>query len=172
MTLHTKRILGIVCVVVFGAGACAAQSNDSQTVTNWGESVQGVQLSISITTNVFRVGSSATIASVIRNLSTNDITVDESDPTISFDVLLIDGTGILYHAIPMTPFYRLRLMRQLVTIKAGEESVESIPVILGKAFSGETVEHGDFTLKAMRHFSTSESSFALKSSPIKVRIIK
>jgi hypothetical protein len=172
-----NKFFGAVCVVVLVMNISTAQPSGPTEATNWGKSVQGVQLSISVTNNVFRVGSSTTVASVTKNSSTNDITVDISAPTVEFDVLLTNGLGKLYHVT--TPM-AIREPRQLVTIKPGGESFESIPVTFGETRLGDTVEPGDYTLLAMRYFSLSRGRFALvgsnsiplESNPIKVRIIK
>jgi len=70
---------------------------NSVRAADWGQSVQGVQLAITMTNSVFQVGSSSAVASVTTNSSTNTIIVDISAPTIHFDVLLTNDTGKLYH---------------------------------------------------------------------------
>jgi hypothetical protein len=142
--------------------SCIAQ--DSQTITNWCEAVQGVQLSITMTNNVFDVGSHSVVASVTKNSSTNTIIVDMSAPTVNFDVLLTNDTGKLYHVT--TPMM-IRGPRKLVAIQPGEESVESIPVTFG-----ENIEPGDYTLKATRTFTLNDKEFTLESNSIKVKVIK
>jgi hypothetical protein len=144
------------------AAVFTVQAGNSQTITNWGESVQGVQLSITVTNSVFRVGSSAAVASVTKNSSTNVIVVDIFAPTVVFDLLLTSDTGKLYHVT--TPM-KIRGPRQLVEIKPGEESAESIPMTFG-----ENIEPGDYTLKATRHFSMHGKDFELVSNFLKVQL--
>ena len=161
-------------MAIIKANLCIAQPNSPGGAADWGKSVQ---LLISVTNSVFRAGSSATITSVTKNSSTNSIIVDISSPTVNFDVLLANDSGKLYH---ITTPMMIRKPRHFVTIKPGEESIESIPVTFGKTRFGDTVESGDYTLKATRHFSlsnedylhSSEGTFVLESNSIKVQIVK
>jgi hypothetical protein len=152
-----------------------AQSIDPPAAAAWGQSVQGVQLSITLATNVFQVGSSATVESVTRNLSTNDIVVDIFAPTAVFDVVLTNSAGKSYHITTPTA---IRGPSQFVTIKPGDKSAESIPVTFGQTRFGDTVEPGDYTLFATRHFSYAtqdyvhegQGAFKLESNSLKVRV--
>ena len=152
-----KKIL-LLCV----AAVCTVHASNSQAITNWGNSVQGVQLAITMTNSVFQVGSSSTVESVTTNSSTNTITVDISAPTMNLGVFLTNDTGKSYHVT--TPMM-IRGPRQLVKIKPGEESAESIPVTFG-----ENIEPGDYTLKATRHFSMNGKDFELVSNLLKVQL--
>ena len=152
-----------------------AQSTNHPEATDWGKSVQGVQLSITMTNNVFQAGSSTTVESVTKNSSTNDIVVDTFAPTAVFDVLLKNSAGKTYHVTTPTPIIG---PSHFVTIKPGEESAESIPVTFGKTRFGDIVDPGDYTLRATRHFSSSkedyihggDGAFMLESNLIKVQI--
>jgi hypothetical protein len=159
------HILSVIIVLVLVVVPARAGSGSDQEATNFGKSVQGVQLAITMTNSVFQVGSSSTVASVTTNSSTNTITVDISAPTIHFGVLLTNDTGKLYH---VTTRLDIREPGRLVTINPGEEQSESIPVTFG-----ENIEPGDYTLKATRKFSSSDGEdFTLESNSIKVKIIK
>ena len=173
-----KRIILILsAIVILGLVVVPARagSDSDQAATNWGKSVQGVQLSIVMATNVFQVGSSTTVEAVTTNSSTNDIVVDIFAPTIVFDVLLTNSAGKTYHVTTPMP---IRGPRHFVTIKPGEKSTESIPVTFGKTRFGDSVEPGNYTLRATRHFSSSkedyihggEGAFSLESNLIKVQI--
>lgn len=151
-------------MVAAGVNLCRAQSNDSQTITHWGNSVQGVQLSIRITNNIFQVGSSTTVMSVTKNSSTNTIAMDISAPTINFDIVLTNNTGTLYH---VTTRIGIRMPGIILKIKPGEEYAQSIPV----TFEQE-IEPGDYTLKATRQFGMSHGGFELESNSIEVQVIK
>jgi hypothetical protein len=137
---------------------------NSVRAADWGQSVQGVQLAITMTNSVFQVGSSSAVASVTTNSSTNTIIVDISAPTIHFDVLLTNDTGKLYH---ITTRMDIREPGRLIMINPGEEQNESIPVTFG-----ENIEPGDYTLKATRKFTLNGGKFTLESNSIKVTIIK
>jgi hypothetical protein len=157
--LSVITILGLVVV-----SAHAGSDSGQETNINWGKSVQGVQLSITMTNNVFQISSSSTVESVITNSSTNAITVDISAPTIHFGVYLTNDTGKSYH---VTPLLKIREPGRLVTINPDGEQSESIPVIFE-----DNIEPGNYTLKAKRTFSSSDGNFTLESNSIKVTIIK
>jgi hypothetical protein len=161
--------LSIIALLGLAVVSARAGSDSDQQATNWGNSVQGVQLSITMTNNVFQVGSSSAADSVITNSSTNAITVDISAPTIDFDVLLISDTGKLYD---ITTPLKIRELSIPVMINPGEEKSESIPVTFGATRFGNAVEPGDYTLKAKRTFSSSDGKFTLESNSIKVTITK
>jgi hypothetical protein len=152
-----------------------AQSVVPPAAADWGKSVQGVQLSITLATNVFQLGSSATVESLTRNTSTNDVVVDIFAPTAVFDVLLTNRTGKSYHITTPTA---IRGPRQFVVLKPGDKSAEAIPVTFGKTRFGDTVEPGDYTLLATRHFSAAtedyvhegEGAFKLESNSLKVEV--
>ena len=129
-----------------------------------GESVQGVQLSISMTNSVVKTPLSTTVTAVTRNLSTNEIRVDIAFLTVFFDIILTDDRGKLYHVI--TPVL-VRGPREIVPLKPGEQRSDSIPV----TFS-EDIEPGDYTLKTTRSFTLKGQEFHLVSNPLKIRIIK
>ena len=155
-------ILISICLAAIEANMCLAQSNNSQTITNWGKSVQGVQLSITLSNRIFQVGSSPTVAAVIRNSSTNDITL--LDVGVNGNVLLTNNTGKSYNIVkPVTILYPTRF----VTIKPGEERDESIWVTFG-----EDIEPGDYTLKAARTFGLNHRNFRLESNSINVKVIR
>jgi hypothetical protein len=136
----------------------------SAKAADWGGSVQGIRLSITTTNNVLKIATSTSIESVIKNSSTNAITVDVLAPTIYFDVLLTSDTGKLYH---ITTPLEIRGPGRLVAINPGEELNESIPVTFGN-----NIEPGDYTLKATRTFTLNDKEFTLESNSIKVKIIK
>jgi hypothetical protein len=142
-----------------------AQSNDSQTITNWWKSVKGVQLSIAMTTNVFLVGSSAVVTFVTKNSSANAITVFVPASIIDFDIILTNDTGT-YHIIPQ-PNKSNALLSGSAPIEPGAEVVESIPVMFR-----EEIKPGDYTLKAIRKFTSNNEHFTCESNPVKVQIIK
>lgn len=153
-----------ICLAAVGSNICLAQSNNPAKSSDWGTSVHAVQLNITITNRVFRIGSSATVESTTKNSSTNDITIETSYPTVIFDLILTNGTGKTYH---VTTPRSIRGPRRLETLKPGQERSESIP-----ATFEENIEPGDYILKAIRHFSSSTGEFALESNSIKVQLTK
>ena len=162
-----KMIITLITIwtVTVGIGQCIAQSSNSQSNTNWGQSVQGVQLAITMRTNLFRVGSSSVIESVITNSSASIITVFETLPEANSDVVLISDTGKLYHVTKLPGSFSYRLKSK--AIQAGGKKSEYIRLAFG-----ENIEAGDYTIKAIRKFSMSNRDLTLESNSIKVRITK
>ena len=161
-----KKIIFIaICMAAVRTNLCIAKSNSPMKAADWGESVQGVQLSVTMTNSDVRIGASATIGAVIKNQSTNDITLDISVPALSFDVLITNGAGKSYHIITMPAL--ILYPRHLVKIKPGRENGESIPVTFA-----EDIEPGDYILKATRKFTTKDGGFTLESNSIKVQVLK
>lgn len=154
-----------ICTIATGANLCAAQLNDVQSITNWGQSIQGFKLAIKMTNNVFKVGSPSVVTAVFGNSSTNSIIVDLTAPSLNFDAMLTNDTGRLYHI--STTNIILLLPRQLVTIEPGEQSVEDVPVTFG-----QEIEPGNYSLKAARTFTLNDSEFTLESNSIKVTLTK
>jgi hypothetical protein len=155
-------------LVILGANRCVAQSNDLQVITNWGQNVQGVQFAVTVTTNVFKFGSSSVVTFVTKNFSTNTITVFVPASMSGSDVILTNDTGKLYHIISHPKNKNAdALLSGLAPIDPGAEVVESIPVTFG-----ENIEPGDYDLKATRHFSSGKVDFTLESNLIKLRIVK
>ena len=160
-----KKILArlILWLVFAGGNLCNGQTN-SQSISTWGQSVQGVRLAISMTNNVFRLGTSAGVIAVTKNSSTNAIIVDESAPTMNFDVLLTNDTGKSYH---VTTRKMIRSPKKLVSLGFGEESEETVPVTFI-----EDIAPGDYTLKAVRKFVQNNKNYTLESNAINVSILK
>lgn len=159
-----KYALILICAVIFGEDLCLSQSNRLVGTIGWGKSVQGIQLSVAMTNDIFQVGYSTFVTAVTRNSSTNAITMDISVPMLNFDVSLTSDNGKTYHVTVRTIILH---PRKFVTIQPGGENVVSIPV----TFRDE-IEPGDYTLKAVRHFKLNEKEFILESNSIKVQIIK
>jgi hypothetical protein len=162
-----KKIITLITIwtISAGIGQCMAQSSNSQAITHWGQSVQGVQLAITMTNNVFQVGSSSVVESVITNSSASFITVFETIPEANSDVVLTSDTGMLYHVTKLPGSFSYRLKSK--AIQVGEQQVESIRVTFG-----DNIEAGDYTIKAIRKFSLSDRDFTLESNSIKVTILK
>jgi hypothetical protein len=118
-----------------------------------------------VTNNIFRVGFSAVLESVIKNSSVSFITVLETLPGANSDAVLKSNDGKLYHVttLPSSIGYRFKLR----AIQIGEQKFEPLQV----TFKGE-IEPGDYTLKAIRKFSLNGKDFTLESNLTKLKIIK
>jgi hypothetical protein len=147
----TKKLSMAVFAAVFFAKICTAQSSSSQSVTNWGESVNGVQLSISLNTNVLIVGSSTTVQCWVKNSSTNIIGWGVTEATQGFVVFLTNSAGNLYRLTPEPDtnseiisvtyalFYRMG---------AGETHECSVPISISKE-----IKPGNYQIEAKQYFS-------------------
>jgi hypothetical protein len=160
-----KTMLGTMCLVVFGASLAMTQTNDhpDAAITNWGKSVQGVQMSISTTNSgVVERGTAIILKVVIRNSSTNAIHMGYTGLASDYDAILIDVTGKTYHLID--PPIQLRLNTTL-TINPGEQNIQIIQVTIKK-----NIEPGDYTLQAARRFYVDNDWLDLESNPLTVQI--
>jgi len=80
MTAHTRTILGAICVAFFGVSICIAQSNGSQTITNWGENVNGVQLSIALPNKACEKAQMSTKRSLCQRITGADLKKSSCKP--------------------------------------------------------------------------------------------
>lgn len=170
----TGIVLISICMIFMAMNRGLAQSIDSQAITNWGRSVQGVQMAIVTTNDMFQAGSSAVIESLIKNSSTNIITVLDTIRGEYSDAVLVSDTGKCYHVTTRTLTFGYRFGRRAVQI--GGQKVEPIALTFGK-----DIEAGDYKLKAMRKFNmggkkftfvTDGKEFTLESNSIKVKVVK
>ena len=68
----------------------------SQSITNWGESVNGVQMSIALSNSVFSVGSLTAIECVVKN-SSSSLVVFAGDPDQDMQIILVAESGTIYN---------------------------------------------------------------------------
>jgi hypothetical protein len=159
--MNLKSILGSICVIVITANQDLAQTNRPAQLTEWGMSVQGVQLSISITNSVIKPGEESCIETIITNSATNAIDLCMTGSDTDFDLFLTNGAGRGYN-----------LTREFIagstlyyTIDKTNKFAETIPLAVGT-----NVEPGDYTLFAYRIFHSGDDTFRLESNPIKLHV--
>jgi hypothetical protein len=184
-----KATLLSIGMVAFGAIACIAQSNNNPVAsdsvrssggplgtaplkneqfkvpacaTNWGASVQGVQLLIYMTNTIVQREAIFTVLAVITNSSTNTITLSRSQPQIDYDVFLVSGTGNSYELTPRPRFMRLSGQLKLAP---REQNGVSVPLAIGMER-----EQGDYTVKAIRRFGVDGKVFVVESNALKVNV--
>jgi hypothetical protein len=157
-----KIMLGTICLMVCWISACVGQTNSTETISNWGEDVQGVQLSITMTNTIIEIGSTITLVTVIKNTSTNSIQLAQIWQPADYDVLLKSGADKVYHLIQQPLVIRMKTM---LTMSPGEQNVRIIPATIGK-----NIEPGDYTVQATRSFSMNGTSFRLESNLLKVQV--
>jgi hypothetical protein len=134
----------------FFANICVAQPSNSQSVTNWGESVGGVQLSISLSNNVLARGLSTTVQYRVRNSSTNLIFWSVVNATQGFDVFLTNNAGKIYFLTPEpdTNSEVIDIRYSLAfKVKAGGMYGDSVPIVIGKK-----IKPGNYQLEARQYF--------------------
>jgi hypothetical protein len=160
--MKMMTMLLLLGMVTFRANFGIAQSSKGyQEVTNWGKSVQGVQLSIAMTNNVVEPGTSIWVATVITNTSTNAVRVIQTGRETDYDLLLANRTGKTYN---LTPKFALG-SRSRLFINPGKGYSLTIPVTIAS-----NIASGDYALTASRHFYLSNLDLKLESNPLRVEV--
>ena len=159
-----NKILGTIGLIVFGTSLCMAQSIDQSDNNNWGKSVQGVQLSITLTNSdvIVAAGSSITFVAVIKNISTNTIDIGYTALPSDYDAVLTSATGKIYHLIDSPLILRMNLT---LPVNPGEQNVRLISATIRK-----DIEPGDYTLKAVRRFYVNKHWLKVESNLLKVQV--
>jgi hypothetical protein len=93
-----KRIPISVLVINLFANVCIAEVEGSQMITNWGENINGAQLSIGVSNNIVRAGSTTVFYTRTKNSSTNLIRII---PQFIASYTLTNNSGKTYHAVPV-----------------------------------------------------------------------
>jgi len=170
------KTFSALLIIVYSTVACMAQStnNFGTIIPNGSQSVNEVQLSVTVSNNVISVGSMFSIFVQMKNSSTNTIYMSESSPEEDFSVFLISNSGNVYELTP-TPFRFTRLMR--AKLNPGESRDWVIHVGVNRYFeppglvaTNKNIEPGDYTLQAMRHFSINDNVFKLDSNSLNIQI--
>jgi hypothetical protein len=168
----TKNFLVAVLASVCFVNICAAQSSGSQSVTNWGESVGGVQLSISLSNNIFVAGSAATVQCWVKNSSTNIIAWEVTEPTQGFVVVLTNSAGNSYRLTPEpdTNSETIIINYNLAwKVGAGATTESLVPIVIG-----ENIKPGLYQLKAHQYChiigKRPVQEYELVSNPLEIQI--
>jgi len=156
--MQIKITLPSICVIVFGINLGIAEP----VVTTWGNSVQGIRLSLTMTNTVADTGSSIGIVAAIRNSSTNAISLGFTGTPTDFDLVLAGGGGKLYHLIPPND---IDLATTVMIISPEQQRAWTISVTLEK-----NIKPGGYTLNAIRNFVVKHEHFKLVSNSLKVQI--
>jgi hypothetical protein len=138
-----------------------AHSYGSTNEIRWGESINGVRLSITMSNSLVDAGSLAFIATVITNGSANPIIIALGDPEMDYDLLLTNGGGMGYNLTP--PFILGSSTR--ITINTNIQFPETIPVTFGT-----NIVPGDYTLQATRFFGLGDGRFKVDSNLLNVHV--
>jgi hypothetical protein len=152
-----KTILLLCCAVVL-----TVQASDSQTITNWDESVQGVQMAITMTNSVITKESRVPLFITVTNASKYNVNIMEE----GFTVLLNSDSGKAITLISPPPIYQIR---HLTSLGPGESHVWNILTTLG-----ENLDSGSYALQASVGFSAFSANerrvFGLSSNLLKVQV--
>jgi hypothetical protein len=160
--MNLKSIVVSIYVIVITANQDLAQTNGPAQLTEWGMSVQGVQLSISITNSVIKAGEQMCIETIITNSATNAIDLSMTGRDTDFDLFLTNGAGRGYS---LTSSDYMAGSTFYYTINKTNKFAEKIPLTVGT-----NVEAGDYTLLAYRRFTLGDGHFRLESNPIKLQV--
>ena len=163
-TLMERMMVCGICAVVLWSGICYGQTSGSGTNTNWGESVKGVQLSITLSNNVILRGSTTYITATIRNSSANVITIVETGPLAGFDVLLTSSAGKLYK---LKNHIRVKGRKEtMLKLQPGGSYDWAIAATISK-----DIEAGEYMLQAIRRYWLNDGPVDdLKSNSLKVQV--
>jgi len=158
-----NKLLGVICAVVLGVDVCMAQSDGSQNITNWGESVHGVQLSVELNTNVIIAGTWSVLHCRITNASATDSAYFVKEPAHDFDISLIDNSGKNFELMSNPSGNPGSLV--VLELKPGKTLERSIPIKVDKS-----VKPGNYTLKTEASVEITDGAYALDANLLKVQI--
>lgn len=130
--------------------------------------IKDVQLSVTMTTNVFQSGSSSVCKTTLLNLSTNTIKIDPTSPDIQVSELGIFLTDDMGKKYSLTPKYStLWGSHPIMEIKPGDNFMETNAVTFYV-----TIKPGHYTLNALQIFTLGGMYCVTEPGHIKVHIIK
>ena len=167
-----KQIVSLIFSVALWVNICSSQSSSIINATNWGDSVDGVQMSIRLNTNVVIIGSVATLQCQIENSSTNPIYALISSRVITATLSLTNNSGEIYN---LTPTPKFQIPPPITgyfydVVNAKEVYAWPVPFKVDK-----TVEAGDYELIAQRYFRLTpdpKEAYKLVSNSLKIMVIK
>jgi hypothetical protein len=160
MTIKLISILFYITTLGFFEGF--GQSIASQAESRWGESIQDIRLSITVTNSVVQSGSSGNVIAVITNASKSTIKLLFTGTPADFDLILKNADGKLYHLIPQN------VIESAIPINVdpGKCEITTLTVSFGK-----NIQPGDYILEATRvFFNVKDEHFELKSNILKVQV--
>ena len=128
--------LMLALIVGFSAGEARSQS-----VTNWGDSVEGIQLSITVSNSVVAVGSSIMLQCLVKN-STNRFVIFAGNPDLDMQIALSNESGQTYD-LSMFPSNFRPGSDPGFGLQPGELERYAIPINLPKG-----LQSGVYSLKA------------------------
>lgn len=158
----TKNAFIIFLLAILAGNVCDAQSTPANT--NWGQSIQGIRISIGTITNIFSPASIIVVNAQIQNTSTNMVFVHETASWKDFSVWLEDASG---KKSILTDNSRAIIEDRnfIKKIRPGEICSWKIRLFLSK----ETA-FGDYTMKATRKITMNGRQFVIESNPLLIQV--
>ena len=149
--------------VIFLAVVFIVKTGCSQSSKDWGESSCGVQLSISLNTNVVTTNSKATFYIRIKNSSAGSIKLNIGEET---PYIITNGLGKAYQ---IREGIAEAYPKFNPTINIGETKELPVPIIFGK-----DIEPGDYVFSPItRDITTADKNVCtLTSNPLNVKVVK
>jgi hypothetical protein len=157
-----KLILITICLGAVEVYTCHAGPDESLETTNWGMSIQGVQMALKISNTVVDTDSPIKLLILLTNSSTNSIEVITTGTVADFDFVLTTSAGRAFHLRPPFPLEGMAVREM---IKPGQQKIQPATVSIKKS-----IKAGDYTFKAIRSFRANGRNFKAESSSLKVRI--
>lgn len=164
-TLNKVFIIAILSLAyVVHSGDLQNQSNET---INWGQSVEGVGLSVGLTSLNIKAGTKAVFSIRLKNSSKDVVTIarDEGSGKSAVAIELISESGKSYLLTPVTP--PVTAVLPLVKITGGEVCSWELSLPVSKE-----VESGNYFIKASTKFRTKGRYWQLTSNTVKVRVVE
>lgn len=140
---------------------CMGQTGSGSQPSHEGPFAENVYLTVSTSNSTFRVGSNVEFHAEVRNSSTNQIILGESNPSMDFIVSLISGERryrLNHERILYTGLSRL-------TLNPGENRNWKVSVPIG-----HDVPPGNYEMEVTRSVSISNQPYRLVSNHVQVQI--
>ena len=164
-----KAYFIVLLLSILSTAICRAElTNVSQPQQqDWGPSVFGVQMCISITNKEILIGSGSELDCCITNSSTNRVSIQTTgQPEYDFSVSLIDNSGKSRTLAPNdNGIPRAIYMNLLVGINSGEPHRCRIPINLDSA-----IPTGSYKIKVSTPIYMLKQWHTLSSNLLKVQI--
>lgn len=135
---------------------------------DWGNSVEGVQLSVNVTNNMLQIGSRTAFVFYLTNSSTSIITIAQAQNSTSPEVAveLISESGKSYLLTPMPEEMPAALPPVSINVRELREWQLPLSIVEG-------VKAGDYIIKASVKYRTEVGRYLqLTSNSLKVSLIK
>jgi hypothetical protein len=147
----------------------AGSAHSQPIAIDWGRSVHGVQLAITLSNGVITAGATFSLRIQVKNSSTNDESFILTNPSDTFRVSLIDSSGKNYkltRGVKGHSTFR-KLMSKSYRLRPNEIYACVVPLHVDNS-----IEPGEYKLEARMYILGAEQhdGFELASNLLKVHI--